>query len=372
MFLPVTKWGEYTMSEPQTRPNSEPNGGPSFQIVTERLAQSFEFLRRSTPPRAHIALVLLTAKGQYLAFRPDQQPTVGETFWKRIRTIYEVDIGQHQTSFEVDIPSQGDAFSFHAAVDLQWRVTDPSEVVRRHIDTTDALVDTVRPDLLNRMRMISRKYGVVESEVAETAINDELAAPLGPGLGLWTRPYVRLSLEQSTREHASEVLSLHRKTELEELTQKLRVLEEANHRELLEQRISLYRGIIAAGDIDQFAVRIAHNPGDVGAVMEAIQADRDAGRRHAIDFFTRLAESGLIERHEMSDIAQETLQWLNESVTRVIGRGTDHTPGTDRRRQRLPGQAELQPPPLPEGLHSEVRDSENRWPTDGKSDGDGR
>jgi hypothetical protein len=139
-----------------------------------------------------------------------------------------------------------------------------------------------------------------------------------------------------------------------------------------KQRVSLYRGIIAAGDIDQFAVRIAQNPSDIGAVMEAIRADRDAGRRHAIDFFTRLAESGLIERHEMGDIAQETLQWLNESVTRVIGRGTDHTPGTDRRRQRLPGQAELQLPPLPDGLHSEFRDTENRRPPEGESDGDGR
>jgi hypothetical protein len=360
------------MSEPQTGADSGSIDRPSFQIVTERLAQAFEFLRHRTSLRAHIALVLLTVKGRYLVFYPDQQPTVGELFWKRIRTIYEVDLGQHQASFEADIPSRGDAFSFHAAVDLQWRVTDPSEVVRRHIDTTDALVDTVRPDLLKRMWTISRKFGVAESETAEIAINHELTTPLDPSLGLWTRPYVRLSLDQSTREHASEVLGLHRKTELEELTQKLRRLEEANHHELLSRRISLYRDIIAAGDIDQFAVRIAQNPGDVGAVMEAIQADRDAGRRHAIDFFTRLAESGLIERHEMSDIAQETLQWLNESVTRVIGRSTDHTPSTDRRRQRLPMQAELQPPPLPEALHSEVRNGESRRPTDGKSDDDGR
>lgn len=360
------------MSEPQKRPDPGPRSAPSFQIVTERLAQSFEFLRHRTPLRAHIALVLLTVKGQYLVFHPDQQPTVGELFWRRIRTIYEVDIGQHQTSFEADIPAQGDAFSFHAAVDLQWRVTNPSEVVRRHINTAEALVDMVRPDLLNWMRTISRKYRVAESEVAETVINDKLATLLDPGLGLWTRPYVRLSLEQSTREHASEVLDVHRKTELEELRHKLRVLEEINHRELLEKRVSLYRSIIAAGDIDQFAVQIAQNPGDVGAVMEAIRADRDAGRRHAIDFFTRLAESGLIERHEMSDIAQETLQWLNESVTRVIDRGTDHTPGVERRRERLPGHAELQLPPLPDTLHSEARDGENRGPANGKSDGDGR
>ncbi|MGH3965314.1 MAG: SPFH domain-containing protein [Pseudonocardiaceae bacterium] len=332
------------MSGPQPGSNAEPKDGASLQIVQERTVKAFEFTHRRTPMRANTALVLLTAKGRHQVVYPPDRPTTGELFWKRIRTVYEVDLGQHLSSFETDIPSRGDALPFHATVDIQWRVKKPYEIVQRRIDTSRALIDAIRPELLGRMRRVSRDFDVHESESAESKINTELHTPLGAGLGLWTRPYVRLSLEQSTIAHLSEVLDLQRKIKIEEHANRLRWIADGNQRDLLSRRITFYQKVISDGDIEQFAMRIAHNESDLSAAIEAFHHARNTDHRNVIDFFTQLTESGLIERYEMSDRVREALDWLNKSVTRVLGID-DHLTNTGRRRR--PSGSTNVPPALP-------------------------
>ncbi|HKR52505.1 MAG TPA: hypothetical protein VJT72_23600 [Pseudonocardiaceae bacterium] len=336
------------MSENRSEPNPATPDRYSFQILQERAVRAFEFPRRRTPMRAHTALVLLNARGGRQVIYPPERPTTGELFWKRIRTVYEVDLSQHLSSIETDIPSRGDALPFHAIIDLQWRVEKPHEIVRRRIDTSQALIDAISPELLARIRRVSRQFNVIESEAAELKINAEFDAPLdvplGADLGMWTRPHIRLSLEQSTIDYFREKLGLQRKIEIEEHADRLRQKEDDNKRDLLASRMKFYRSIISGGDVERFAAQIAHNESDLSATIKEFHSSRDADHRSLIDFFTRLTESGLIERHEMNDRIQEALDWLNKSVTRVIGIG-DSLANADRER-RPPGSM-LTPPTLP-------------------------
>lgn len=324
------------MSEKQLEPHFEARDGHCFQILQEQTIKTFEFAHRRAPMRAHTALVLLTARGELQVVHPSERPTAGEWFWKRVRTVYEVDLGQHFSNFAADIPSRGDGLPFHATVNLQWRVEEPSQLVRWGIATSQALIDAIRPELLERMRKVSRQFDVHDSEATENKINTNFDPPLGANLGLWTRPYVWLSLEQSTIDHARDMLGLKRRKEIEE-----------GHQGLLSSRISFYQGIISSGDVEQFAMQIAHNRNDLSAAIKAFHNARNTDYRNVIDFFAKLTESGLIERYEMSDRVQEALDWLNKAVTRVVGVDDRSTSSlTNTGRPRPPGSTSV-PPALP-------------------------
>ena len=71
-------------------------------------------------------------------------------------------------------------------------------------------------------------------------------------------------------------------------------------------------------------------------------------RQQAIEFFQKLADSGLIERHEMSDVVRETLAFLHEGVGRVLPAHDPLALGT--RRRRSSGSDDL-PPEAPTNDH---------------------
>jgi hypothetical protein len=263
--------------------------------------------------------------------------------------MYEVDVGQHQAQYEDELPSGLEAVPFQAVIDLQWQVINPTEVVRRNISTLDRLIEALRPELLARLRPISRQYTFDSAAAAEESMNRALsAAPMGTELGLLTRPYIRLKLEESTRGHTSALLEIQRNTEMEELKQRLRMLEEGNRQQLVSQRMTFYRQAIEAGDTEKFALLMGQNPDDLPEIMQAIRHDRDLSRQQAIEFFQKLAETGLVERHEMSDLVRETLAFLHEGVGRVLPNSDPLALGPRRRRTH---QDELLPPEAPGNDH---------------------
>src|SRR6266545_1289960 len=91
-------------------------------IRAERELRRFEFVRNRLPVAADGAIVLLTSSGTAKCFSPKHQPTRGELVSGNFRTLYEVDTGYHRITIEHDLPSDGDAFFFHAEVDFTWRV----------------------------------------------------------------------------------------------------------------------------------------------------------------------------------------------------------------------------------------------------------
>jgi hypothetical protein len=322
-----------------------PAGSQSFQpILAERAVGRFEFLHRKPSIRARVALVLVTTRGQHAVFEPNRPPTLGELLWKGVRTQYEVDTGLHHTSISVDLPSNDEAFGFPAEIDLQWRVSDPSKVV------TDGITDVreaMRPSLLARLRGVTRRFDIEDAAGAEQAANDELAArPVGVEFGLQVDAFLRLAIDQSSRAHASTMRGIVRETTVEDSTQVLRELRERHNRELLTGRVDHYRTIMAAGDLDQFALQLAQNPDDVQAVISMAKDERETNRRQTVDFVSRLIDSGAIDRWEIDDQVRTALQWLRDSTNRVIAPAElPERVGPDRG-NGLPGQ-QLPNPALP-------------------------
>ena len=323
MFHRQPPWANGTAPPPQPEPMSGP-------IISET-----RWKGKLASARAHVAVVVVYYRGDHQVLWPHDRRRV--LLHRRPTTMYEVDLGVHHTAMSADLPSNDRAGSFHASISVQWRVLDPSAVVRHRVSDVDKAISA---HLLRRARSIAREFRIGQAAAAEDEINTRLGslaidvtAPdwfqqamreaaetdrLGAEYGLWTRVIVELTLDEAAIEHNTKMTKLTWAIEEEEAEQRLRLLQETNQRKIMADRITVYREIVAAGDIERFALQLANNPDDIAAIATIIRDDQLESRRDTIDFVAHMVDSGVIERWEVSDQAREALQWLREATARVI------------------------------------------------------
>ena len=339
MYRPPSPWQ-------QQRQNEGPSDGP---IISENLWSG-----HLPPARAHVAVVLVHKKGNHEVLWPHNRHR--HRSFHRPRTVYEVDLGLHHTTIETELPSKGDAFTFNAAITIQWRVIDPSAVTAHRV--TD-IKDIVSSHLLRQLRSIARKFDITESAEAEDEINEQTGSRaivdaghnhvgeslpdeednnyIGTEYGLWVRSIVQLTLDEPTIEHVAKIKKLSRALEEEKAEHELRMLREEHENRIRQDRMDIYRKIIAAGDFERFALQVANNPDDIGAIDAIIRDEQEVSRRDTIDFVARMVESGVVERWEVSDQAREALKWLKDSTSRVISERQHHREIEPSHRQRRKG-----------------------------------
>src|SRR5215471_6300261 len=111
---------------------------PQQQPVSGPILSETGWLGRLPPARAHVAVVVVYVKGAHQVLWPHDRQRV--LLHRRPTTVYEVDVGLRNTAIATDLPSQGHAGTFHANISIQWRVLDPSAVVRHGVaDVREAL-----------------------------------------------------------------------------------------------------------------------------------------------------------------------------------------------------------------------------------------
>jgi hypothetical protein len=255
-------------------------------IVSERPVGSLDMLRGLSPAGPRTAVVVVTARGAYVPYVINL-PTKADLVRKRARFVSEVDLRWHSTRIRCALPSALDIFHFSAVVDLYWHVCDPVQVVKDGLrDVRSAL----EPPILARLRLLTRRYTEEQSADAETKLNAALRdLPEADQLGLEMTAFVQLGMDDAVRDQLR-----------------------------LEVRVAAYRDIIAAGDLNQVALRLAQDPQDAAAVVQLLIEERDRHRHDLVDFVTRLIDSGAIERHQIDDQVRAVLQWLREDSNHVI------------------------------------------------------
>lgn len=285
--------------------------------------------------RAHVAVVVVYHRGDHQVIWPHERTRV--LLHRRPVTTYEVDLGLRRAVITAELPSRGHGASFHARVSLQWRVLDPSAFIRHQVLDID---ETLAEALLHQARGIARQHSVEEITVAEDKINDKLSGVeiditalagikqamqnvakrgcAGTEYGLWTHAITQLTLDEAATEHSTKMLKLKWAIEEEKAEQELRRIKDKNQQEITTERIRVYREIIAAGDVERFALRLASNPADISAITAIIREDQLTSRRDTIEFISRMVDSGVVERWEVSDQVKEALEWLRDATARVV------------------------------------------------------
>jgi hypothetical protein len=305
--------------------------------------------------RAHVAVVVVYHRGDHHVIWPHERGRV--LLHRRPATVYEVDLGLHQTVITAELPGRDYAGTFQATISVQWRVFDPSAVVRHRVVSIE---EALSATLLRRARGIARDFGVDQVRAAEDEINDRLggvaidvSAPtsikqarqeatdagcLGAEYGLWTRAITHLTLNEATIEHNTKMMKLNWAIAEEEAEQRLRVIKNRNEQAITAKRIEVYRDIIAEGDIERFALRLASHPDEISDITAIIREDQLTSRRDTIEFISHMVDSGVVERWEVGDQVRQALEWLKDATTRAVTdndhRGTSDETVRKRRQGR--------------------------------------
>ena len=342
------------------RDRADSNGTAPTQLKrhSEQVVHEARWGWKLARARAHVAVVVVYHSGGHQVIWPHERTRVH--LHRRPATIYEVDLGIHHARVEEDLPSQGHSGSFHAKITIDWRVLDPSAVVRHQVlDTGNSLY----ADLLHRAYNIAREFTIDQVTDAEDKINEQLQGVeldittpagmqqamqkaiklgcLGAKYGLWTSAIAHLTLDQAATEHNAKMMKLKWALDEEKAEHELRVIKNQNAQEITAERIAVYREIIASGDVEQFALRLANHPDEISAVTEIIREDQLTRRQDTIDFIKHMVDSGVVERWEVSDQVREALEWLRDATARVVtdrNRGAAEIDSPVRQRRRGRGE----------------------------------
>ncbi|MET8370444.1 CHAT domain-containing protein [Micromonospora profundi] len=146
------------------------------------------------PPSPTAAVVYSTRAGDLKVVEPG---TPGRSSFSDPTTYsarYEVDTDGHQALLHVLLPSKDFGRDFRASIAVEFRVTDPAQVVRCAV--SDA-VPPLRAFLVDTCRPVTRRFDVDEIGDAETAVR-ELLGPhlLAPGGFTLQAVRTRLSIER--------------------------------------------------------------------------------------------------------------------------------------------------------------------------------
>jgi len=282
--------------------------------IDERELRWHNAFYRLPRARARTGLVLVTPRNGPRPVGPSGRPARVEIL-RSGGTLYEVDLGLHHTTVELELPSHDELFPFIASVEIEWRVLDAAVVVRDNIqDVREALT----PALRRRLRDVTRRFPTSALGAAEAAACTELEGwDPGTTYGLRTSVLLRLAVDAQSVEHASERRRMHHQTEIEHLQHELKSLADEHERERQEARLGRYRRIIEAGDVEQFALQLAADPDDVKNVLEVVREKHKEERDEYIDILGRLLASNAIDRWDVEDEVRDALRWLKEFTERV-------------------------------------------------------
>lgn len=207
-------------------------------------------------------------------------------------TVCEIALGKFQSKLELPLPAAGGATFFDAVVDIHWRVEDPYLVAKAVI--RDVVLELEAP-ILERLREITQNYPVQAAKRANDAVTAECSSgrwnDLGDPIGLWTRLYVRLNVDQRAVESAA-ILRAAQEEHLHKSEQ------ERLEAERLGLRMQRFRGMLEGGQLDQLSYVMADSPGEAAEFLEKLRLENredhlrlqghvldmiDSGRLHSAD-----------------------------------------------------------------------------------------
>ncbi|WP_030955560.1 hypothetical protein [Streptomyces sp. NRRL S-481] len=250
--------------------------------------------------------------------------------------------GQHQVSFQLELPTSGDRSRFKAGADVNWEVRDFHLAAEKRVVDVERML---RPPLESRLRGISRRYGLDSAQQVDEAIQDELASgrwsDFGADLGLVTQVFIRIDLGQAAADHHAQMVAVEKSSEVQQAmdtAQKARVM--ANMEDAQK--------LISAGEATQYAHLLAQDPSRAQDILAELQRQARDQRQGALDYLTNLINQGVVQRHQIDDQVRALIDFSRTASSTVFQNGVPPAPTA------LPAPPVPPHPPLPPAAVSDA------------------
>jgi len=284
----------------------------SHNLIIGKETPRLRLFRPRPVPEPGIALVLYREGQPLVTLWPGDRLTSGEVAWGNYKTIYKVDITEHTFRFNCTLPCRGEAFEFHAQVNVTCAVEDPSLIVERNITDARAVLELL---VINTMRNVSRRYEVEQSAEAEKAIIksvQEESKRYNVGLKL-VRFVVELSLEEDARNHIRQLKQIKRVQEIESVQSELEKQRIRLEEERTRMKMDFYGPLIKEGQWQLLALQLAKHPDDVATIVQMIHQQRQSEMENQLRALKIMLEEDVIEVYQMEEAGKHVLQRLVDS-----------------------------------------------------------
>jgi hypothetical protein len=270
-------------------------------------------------PEPGIAFVLFRDGLPLVTIWPGDRLTSGEIVWGKYKTIYKVDITEHSISFNRDIPCYGDAFNFHAQVNLTYSVGDPSLIVKRNVSNINSLLEQI---IEKKMREISRKNDLEKSAETESLINESLPIEIkkhNTGLKL-IYCFVTICLDEIEKNHLKQLQQIDHKKEAEKKLAELNVQLFTQESGLTKMKMDFYGPLIKEGQWQMLALQLSAHPEDIKSIYQLVSQQKQLDLENQLKALKLMLDGDVIEKgYHLDKVGRGVLQKLVES----FGNGLD-------------------------------------------------
>ncbi|WP_438316449.1 PE-PGRS family protein [Streptomyces sp. HUAS TT3] len=318
-------------------------------VVTIQELSRFRPLRTT---RIDHALVFTTAQGGLDTYLPPSRPARTELATRRWTSVYEVDMGLHESAAVLALASQNDAFLFEVSLACTWQVLDPAAVVTSGERNVPAMVQRL---VEQAVRPVLRGYAMQDSAAAELHARKALeeAGPLGARAGIEVRCTLQIrrdeaALEQERQlreiEFARQKLEPHhallvredelaaqralaqdrqqhdvelQRQALEHQRQMDQGRKELELQEIEAKKIEYYTYYLERGGPSAMAFQLARHPEDARLIMENLRQDQLLTMKNQLAVVLQALGGGPggLEEHQMDEPRRLAASYIKEILS---------------------------------------------------------
>ncbi|MEV3909384.1 MULTISPECIES: hypothetical protein [Streptomyces] len=284
------------------------------------------FVREFAPQAAYrhrnsqVASVLYYKNGGYSILTVRGAEHFNKPLMAKPTSVCWIARGQHQASFQLELPTHGDRSRFKAGADVNWEVRDFYLAAEKRVVDVERML---RPPLEARLRGISRRYSLDSAQQVDEAIQDELASgrwnDFGADLGLVTQVFIRIDLGQAAADHQAQMVAVEKGSKVQEAM-------DLAHKARIAANLDDAHKLISAGETVQYATMLAQDPSRAHEILGVLQQQAREQRQGALDYLTNLINQGVVQRHQIDDQVQALIDYSRTVAGGVFPNGIPQAP----------------------------------------------